>query len=387
MRINHNIGALTTYKLLKSNNKDVDNSLGKLSSGMRINKAGDDAAGLSVSEKKRHRIRGLEQASYNANDGISMIQTAEGALNETHSLLQRIRELAVKAANDTYNDEEKLEIQREIDQLKGEVTRISTDTQFNSRDIINGSMSVTPVLGSPESLVGLISSVTVNTSLDLKNGEYKFTVRASEHMLETVQAGTFDESDYDNYLIDVLDKEGNAVTSNKFTLKFGDKMREYFVDESGTEPVLKSDASIEFDLTIDGSQGLVFHVGADNGQNVKITVSDMSAKALGIDVIDVRSQQGAEDAISYAEAAIERVSAQRSAFGTIQNRLEDIVTNLDVAAENLTASESEIRDIDMALEFVRYTSASVLANAAESMLAQANMEPENMLTLLQGLGK
>lgn len=270
MRINHNIAALNTYRQLTSNTSNTAKSLEKLSSGLRVNRAGDDAAGLAISEKMRGQIRGLDQATRNAHDGISLIQTAEGALNETHSILQRMRELAVQSATDTNTDDDRAEIQKEVEQLQEEITRISTDTEFNTMALLDGTYT-----------------------------------------------------------------------------------------------------------------GKHFHIGANASQSVEFEIADMSASELGVDGVDLSDQADADTAIDTIDAAIATVSAERAKLGAMQNRLEHTINNLGTTSENLSASESRIRDVDMAKEMMEFTKNNILSQASQAMLAQANMQPQSILQLLQ----
>ena len=280
MRINHNIAALNTHRQLSAAVNAQSKSMEKLSSGLRINRAGDDAAGLSISEKMRGQIRGLQMASKNAQDGISMIQTAEGALNEVHSILQRMRELAVQAANDTNVDVDREAIGQELTELGKEITRIKETTQFNEQNLL----------------------------------------------------------------------DGTAGNSGKVT----------------------------------------FQVGANNGQTMEV---DFTTK--GINLNDIETAVGSLDDSNVADSAtatalietindqIKAVSAGRSLLGATQNRLEHTIANLDNAAENLTAAESRIRDVDMAKEMMEQTKAAILAQASQAMLAQANQQPQGVLQLLR----
>jgi flagellin len=236
MRIQHNISALNTHRQLAFNNSQAAKNLEKLSSGFRINRAGDDAAGLAISEKMRGQIRGLEMAAKNAQDGISLIQTAEGALNETHAILQRMRELAVQAANDTNVTADRQAIQDEINALVSEINRIAANTEFNTQKLLDGSFS-----------------------------------------------------------------------------------------------------------------GKVFQIGANSGQSITLSIANMDATALSIDSLDVTSAGSANSAITSINDAIETVSTERSKLGAVQNRLEHTINNLGATAENLTAAESRIRDVDYAL--------------------------------------
>jgi Flagellin and related hook-associated proteins len=269
MRINHNISALNTYRQLSFNNTQTAKNLEKLSSGYRINRAGDDAAGLAISEKMRGQIRGLEMASKNSQDAISLIQTAEGALNETHAILQRMRELAVQGANDTNTTADRQNIQDELNQLLSEIDRISTTTQFNTQNLLDGTFSAT------------------------------------------------------------------------------------------------------------------FQVGANDGQVISLSITDMDSSALGISSISVGDNAAASASMSLLDAAIQNVSKERSKLGALQNRLEHTINNLETSAENLTAAESRIRDVDMAREMMEFTKNNILTQAAQAMLAQANQQPQGVLQLLR----
>lgn len=274
MRIQHNISALNTHRNLTFNNSQSAKNLEKLSSGYKINRAGDDAAGLAISEKMRGQIRGLDMASKNAQDSISLIQTAEGALNETHAILQRMRELAVQSANDTNVSSDRAALQQEITALQEEITRIADTTEFNTQKLLNG---------------------------------------------------TFGSS----------------------------------------------------------AAGKVFHIGANSGQNIKLSIGNMNASSIGVGSVDIGTQSGANAAITTIDAAIKTVSEQRSALGAVQNRLEHTINNLGATSENLTAAESRIRDVDMAKEMMEFTKNNILTQAAQSMLAQANQQPQGVLQLLQ----
>ena len=270
MRIQHNISALNTHRNLSFNNTQAGKSLEKLSSGYKINRAGDDAAGLAISEKMRGQIRGLDMATKNAQDGISLIQTAEGALNESHAILQRMRELAVQAANDTNVDSDRMALQREFDQLVAEIDRIATTTEFNTQKLLDGT--------------------------------------------------------------------------------FTDK---------------------------------VFQIGANSGQTITVAIASMNANVLGVDGLTLDTSDQAQATITAVEEALTTVSEERSKLGAIQNRLEHTINNLGTTSENLTAAESRIRDTDMAKEMMNFTKNNILMQAAQSMLAQANQQPQGVLQLLQ----
>ncbi|WP_088032462.1 flagellin [Evansella clarkii] len=278
MIINNNISALNTHRQMGINQNNMQSSMEKLSSGMRINRAGDDAAGLAISEKMRAQINGLDQASRNSQDGISMIQTAEGALDEVHSILQRMRELAVQSSNDTNVGVDRGEIQKEVDQLAEELVRIKDETQFNKQNLLDGTA-----------------------------GDGSGTVE--------IQTGA---------------NSGQVTTVNFATV----------------------------------------------GVNLETVTTAMSAISLDTD------QATSTAAIDLIDAEIESVSSGRSYLGAMQNRLEHTIANLDNASENLSAAESRIRDVDMAKEMMEMTRANILSQASQSMLAQANQQPQSVLQLL-----
>ncbi|MYL47136.1 flagellin Hag [Virgibacillus halodenitrificans] len=276
MRINHNIAAMNTYRQLNTANNAQSSSMEKLSSGLRINKAGDDAAGLAISEKMRGQIRGLDMAAKNAQDGISLIQTAEGALNETHSILQRMRELAVQSSNDTNTNTDRGELQKELAQLTEEIDRIANNTEFNTKKLLDGSVTT--------------------------------------------------------------------------------------------------------------SGALKFHIGANSGQNITLEITKMNATGSGglnLSGVNISTQSGANTAITTIQTAIDNVSSERSKLGAVQNRLDHTINNLNTSSENLTAAESRIRDVDMAKEMMNQTKNSILSQAAQAMLAQANQQPQGVLQLLR----
>jgi flagellin len=270
MVVQHNLSAMNTNRQMGVVTDALQKSTEKLSSGYKINRAADDAAGLSISEKMRAQIRGLDKASDNAQDGISLIQVAEGALNETHSILQRMNELATQAANDTNTSTDRTAIKAEIDQLTSEINRIQSTTQFNTQNLLDG----------------------------------------------------------------------------KFT-------------------------------------GKNLQIGSLKGQTIKISISNMNAKTLGVSGLTVDKNSTAGISMSKIQAAIDKVSTQRSNLGALQNRLEHTINNLDTTSENTSAAESRIRDTDMADEMVRYSKNNILSQAGNSMLAQANQQTQGVLSLLQ----
>jgi flagellin len=314
MRINHNIASLNTYRQLSANGANTAKSLEKLSSGLRINRAGDDAAGLAISEKMRGQIRGLEMASKNAQDGISLIQTGEGALNETHSILQRMRELAVQSSNDTNTNADRSELQKEVDQLSEELSRIGNNTEFNTQNLLDGSFTGKFQIGANEGqsisltiedMRGNALGMTSNDAVGTIGGVANTTVTDAAHVLE---AGSYTIADNAGTL-ELLDSQGNVIAS--------DAGAGVFDDANGNT--------------------LITIAAAADGDSFKIS---------GIDIND---QASANTAITNIDSAIQNVSAERSKLGAVQNRLEHTINNLGTSSENLTAAESRIRDVDYAL--------------------------------------
>jgi len=274
MRIVNNISAMNTQRVFSGIDNAISKNLEKLSTGLRINRAADDAAGLAISEKMRNQISGLQQAIRNAQDGISLIQTAEGALNETHSILNRMRDLAVQAKNGTYTNEDREKLDKEFKALREEVGRIARDTEFNT--------------------------------LKLLSGQFK-------------------------------------------------------------------------------TNGLKFQIGANKSQDITLTIKDMTSGGLGINslvLVSGSTSANYDTVISNLDNAIKKVSEERANLGAVQNRLEHTINNLGVTAENLSASESRIRDVDMAQEMTKFTKNQILMQSATAMLAQANAKPQMVLSLL-----
>jgi flagellin len=383
---------------LAVNQSNAAKSMERLSSGLRINRAADDAAGLAISEKMRAQVRGLKQAARNAQDGISLIQTAEGALNETHAILQRMRELAVQASNDTLDDQDRAELQKEIADLLEEVDRIASDTQFNTKVLLDGSLAGTGgaggSTGTPATGTATINEVAVTVTggeneayngikIIFAQGEAEDDEGASFNGTDTITVTLFkNKSDYtadeiNNLIANIGALPPTDVEWNQIKVAFtgaidGSSATGTITLSGGEAPTGGSPAS----------GGLIFHIGANAGQSIQLQLSDMSAKGLGIDGINISSQSGANAAQNTLDNAIQLVSAERSKLGAAQNRLEHTISNLGTAAENLQAAESRIRDLDMAEEIMAFTKNNILQQAATAMLAQANMAPQSVLQLL-----
>jgi flagellin len=412
MRINQNISALNAYRQLSINNSSLQKSLEKLSSGLRINRAGDDAAGLAISEKMRAQIRGLNQSVRNAQDAISMIQTAEGALNEVHSILQRMRELAIQAGNDTNTDKDRAEIQKEINQLTSEINRIANTTEFNTQKLLNATAG-TVTAGTAATVTG--TTITLGTSTDFSTTNLVFDVVIGGTTKTVALNKNYDGS---TNTIDTLVTDLNTALSGAATVtKSGNAL---VITASNTTDSIEIKTPTSGSLSAIGltpgiynptpakSSSFIMQIGANENQTMTLDLSDMRASALGISsntgssgftssmtvtngtnntaveyALDVSNATNAANAVTKIQAAIDTVSAERSKLGAYQNRLEHTINNLSVAAENLTAAESRIRDVDMAKEMMEFTKQSILQQAATAMLAQANQLPQAVLQLLR----
>lgn len=541
MVVQHNMSAMNANRNLGITTGLQAKSSEKLSSGYKINRAADDAAGLSISEKMRSQIRGLNKASDNAQDGISLIQTAEGALNESHSILQRMRELSVQAANGTETDDDREAVQNEIAQLQEELTRISETTEFNTMKLLDGSRSgstatsgsgpkfgvvdtqlsgggalitsnvkgVTVTIAAPatnkagqESAIWAADGISLTLNLaagkvytqdeidelvanarqedssadavpadikiSLKNGVLTATDGetsdataggAKATSTAVTATGTFVGA---NQVSFTANKYGTEFNGTKFNIKFGAengkedvtvttgktaieidgtntvKAGEYDINLAAGKEYTAEDiedilakAGFDFDVTLSGAtpdephtvfatssataftgitmangaglgsanamwgqagydgvssgEGLTLQIGANEGQTMSFSIDNMSARALGVDgnKINLNTQAGAQKATTTIDEAIKKVSEQRGRLGAIQNRLEHTIANLDTAAENTQNAESRIRDTDMAEEMVQYSKNNILAQAGQSMLAQANQSTQGVLSLLQ----
>jgi flagellin len=380
MRINNNLMAMNTHRQLGVATNGGAKSMEKLSSGMRINKAGDDAAGLSISEKMRGQIRGLNQASSNSQDGISMIQTAEGALNETHAILQRMRELTVQANNGTNIKEDREKIQQEIKELSEEITSIGDKTQFNKQNLLDGSLGATTdnVGISIDGSVGSVFKIADVTGAKIDAG---YIITSDDGTDNTITLSNADGSL--TQTITVTDVTAMTVGDKLHFEKFGVTI------EATANDVSSLAATNTFDVD---ANGVSFQVGANGSQSLSLSIDDLRADKLGsgtlkMDAIDVTDFTVAgmsfENQIAAIDDAISKVSEQRSNLGSKQNRLEHTIKNLDTSAENLQAAESRIRDVDMAKEMMEQTKNNILSQASTAMLAQANRSPEGVLQLLR----
>lgn len=387
MIINHNMAALNTHRQLSTNNTNSSKSLEKLSSGLRINRAGDDAAGLAISEKMRGQIRGLDQSNRNAQDSISLIQTAEGALNETHSILQRMRELAVQASNDTNSTTDRDEIQKEINQLTDEIDRIANTTEFNTQKLLDGTKKGLVDAAESETTLQLNTkanlTISTGTATDIATSATITITRTNGASGTTFNSSEFTVGNPSGLTITMTD--GDTIvweTGNNIELT-GGTLASLAVGESITISV-KGQITASTDVT----DAFSMQIGANSGQNILLGINSMKADDIGVrqtdgDALDVSDYENATAAITTINNAIETVSAERSKLGAVQNRLEHTINNLGTSSENLTAAESRVRDVDMAKEMMNFQKNNILSQAAQAMLAQANQQPQGVLQLLQ----
>ena len=382
-------------------------SMEKLSSGLRINRAADDAAGLAISEKMRGQIRGLKQATRNAQDGISLIQTAEGSLNETHSILQRMRELADQAANDTNTLTDRKEIQKEINQLLVEYDRIADNTEFNTQKLLNGTFTGKKLhIGANQGQNLQVDIGSMNTDAI---GDLAVAAAATIGGIDftAVESGLAGNDISITFAVGTEAQELSVeVTDKAITVNLGGTYDTAFDVTSTLDDIVAAiNANADASALVSASGGgtsiataaaaTPLAGGADEGGAgiSKLAVSDDAIKSLAATATDaeieaatanvgVLTQAGADAAITNINDAIEQVSAERSKLGALQNRLEHTISNLGTSAENLQAAESRIRDVDMAEEMMAFTKFQILQQASTAMLAQANMAPQSVLQLL-----
>ncbi|MGF2054403.1 flagellin [Vagococcus fluvialis] len=399
MRINTNVPALNTYSRLTSANNAKSDSLAKLSSGLRINRAGDDAAGLAISEKMKGQIGGLKQATRNAQDGISLIQTAEGALNETQDIVNRMRDLASQGANDTLSNDDRAEINKEFNSLKEEIDRISQTTNFNGKTLLDGNYDSSSTAdikhnGNVDMYMTVnFTDKSLEGQFDVsfgraKDGEADVTLSgagASEHTLVNNNDGTY--SIYKSTDVTELLDENDDPTG-KFVAKQGAQsagtVKLTTEGRYGTDAVTAAETTIETTFKkAENKSGLNFHIGANTSDVINVELGTTNCKSLDIERLQLTDREASEAAISQLDVASSKISSTRSDLGAAQNRLQHTINNLAVAQENLTEANSRIRDVDMAEEMMNFTKNNILSQAATSMLSQANAMPQSVLSLLQ----
>ena len=374
MRINYNVSAMLSNNALSTNDDLLSKSVERLSSGLKINHAKDNPAGLAMSKRMNAQIEGLSVANQNASDGVSIIEIADGAMTEISEMLQRINELSVKAANGTMSDTDRATVQDEVKQLKEEITRISDVTEFNGQKLLNGEYDLKGYTNKQE----------------VKVNYYSTDVPVKEYTIKSIPL----TKDADGNI--VLDGDvtfGDGFPDAK-TLKTelkddlltitGENGFEMRLDVSGTLNGAQTGTTVK-DLKINatGIGAMRLQIGANEHQVLEVNIPAVSLQNMGIENVDVSTAEGADDAIDRVDGAIKYVSSVRGRLGAFQNRLESTINSLDITSENMTSAYSRIMDVDMAEEMTSYTTYQILAQAGTSMLAQANERPSQVLQLLQ----
>jgi flagellin len=403
LRTNQNIAAMNAYRNLTVTDGQMSKSLEKLSSGFRINRAADDAAGLSISEGLRAQVGGLKVAVRNAQDGISVVQTAEGAMSEVHSILQRMRDLAVQASNTGSQDADaRTAAQTEFDQLKTEIDRIGNTTRFGSTKLLDGT------LGASASSTGTLQTGPLTTDATAANHTFTVGFNDNNGNARTVTVALADSTSYTGQAI--VDAVNSAVSTAQAGWGAGNTtdFHAELVQGLGSSFQVKLSSSKDFTTSAVGSQlsgsvlqaaaahavtgtGGSFQVGANNGASgvdkINVAISDVRTSALAggsLGAVSAKIASGDASAIDDIDKAIKSISTARANLGAYQNRFEHTISNLSVTQENLSASESRIRDTDMAQEMVSFTRSQILTQAGTAMLAQANQAPQQVLQLLRG---
>ena len=393
LRINTNVTSLAAQRTLSANNKQQASTLGKLSSGSRIVRAADDAAGLAISEKLKAQIRGMNQAERNANDGISLIQTAEGALNEVNAILIRMRELSVQSASSTVNDDNREAINAEFVQLNNEIDRISTVTSYNNTTLLTGyGNTVNKDAATSTALASVTTGVVGVQNSGAAGGTYNFIDVAGDNQItlgngvatQTIDIGPA----LDNDAVGGVVATSSSIVANfdrlgiQLTLS-GEK------DPQGLNPATAGyrDAGLSGAvIEINAGTGGTFQVGPNDGavHRIEINIEDMRASGavLNLSTSSVSSLAGAQSSMETIDLAISTVAGQRGDLGAFQNRLAFNMRANQNTIENITASESAIRDADIATEVSAFTRAQILVQSGTSLLAQANVLPQNALSLL-----
>ena len=411
MRIQHNIMAMSAYRNYSKNTSALSKNLEKLSSGYKINRAGDDAAGLAISEKMRAQITGLKAANKNVKDGVSLVQTAEGALQEVHDMLNRMDSLATQSANGTYDNEvDRANLQKEVNALKSEIDRIADSSNFNGQKLLDGSMDglQTDIYKGAANTAGNTAAVDLSIAHDKQisvgGAKLDFTIKFvaadandptatlnadGSLSIKLKQDSTATAADIQNLIahanIDAVKDKLTDAEKADLNQALAD------VKVSGKDFVLGANdtnvttAAGTADPTRNTGEKLTLQIGdtADSFNKMKVNVGDMHSKALGLADLTIADQDGAAAAIQKIKDAINTVSSTRGDLGAVQNRLEHTQNNLSVMTENIQDAESTIRDTDVADEMMAYTKNNILVQSAQAMLAQANQVPQGVLQLLQ----
>lgn len=395
MRINTNLNAMTALNSATKNTALAGSSMEKLSSGLKINKAADNATGLAISEKMRSQIRGLDQASQNTQDGISVVQTAEGAIEEVGNIVQRMRELAVQGANETNTGSDRAKISEELTQLHEEIDRIAESTQFNGKDLLNGKNEVrTEKVYKTTEETGKTKDINVQNGFDFEGlgNEIKVDIAAGAG----AGKGTISLKNANGYgiAVDNINAQGKISEGAKITItdENGKTMTLIASQDITAATDVKIGSVTSTDKSINGKE-ISLQVGANtsDSQTLKVKIENVSTDSLGLDkdTITKMAKEGkkgttaANDMINSLDKALERVNTSRANLGAMQNRLETTASNLTTSNENLTAAESRIRDVDVAEEMMNLSKLNLINQAAQAMMSQAKSQPEGVMQLLR----
>lgn len=383
MRVGTNISALTANNALKKTDKRLTNSMGKLSSGYKVNYAKDNPAGIAIAKRMNSQIKGISLAGDNAADAISVIETADGALSEIHAILQRMNELAMDAATGTKTEEDRKVIDSEVQQLKEEITRIAQSTDFNGQPLLDGRFDLRGYSSNADLKVAYYSD-------EVPIGKYKIDLETALDGNGDLRVSAFSLTDSKGDPLTVNITHPNPpdelVGADNMVTIIGDNGFEIKV-QTQTDTGEVSLTGVELDMT--GIGAMRMQIGANEGQVLAIRIPEVSLRMMGFTDLSVADAAGkepgqnAQEALDSIKDAINFISLVRARLGAYQNRLESASANLDVSEENLTSSYSRIMDVDMAEEMTRYTTEQVLIQAGTNMLAQANERPQAVLQLLQ----
>ena len=410
MRIQHNIMAMNAYRNYANNTSALSKNLEKLSSGYKINRAGDDAAGLAISEKMRAQITGLDKAQDNAKDGISLVQTAEGALTEVHDMLNRMYELAEQSANGTFEDgTDRKQLQKEVNQLKSEINRIADSANFNGIKLLDGSMSANATTKLTSTATNSKAGVDLNIVADSvydatgKRTELDFSLSVTT----TANSPGVSVDENGTVLITVIGKDADGISAEEIQAMLAkakaanSKVSEDIMNavrdatvtgkgivapKSATNATKWTDvATVTSATTANEGESLVLQIGdtSDRFNQLRVGIKDCHVDALGLTDMKIGDQDSAAKALDKIKSAINYVSDVRGTLGATQNRLDHTINNLSVMQENIQDAESTIRDTDVADEMMAYTKNNILIQSAQAMLAQANQVPQGVLQLLQ----
>jgi flagellin len=386
MKINYNAAAMRANNALNTSDSNVSKSLQRLSSGLKITAAKDNPSGYAIARRMNTQITGISEATQSANNGISIIETADGALSEIQEMLQRMNELAVKGATGTLTTTDRQMINEEVKQLKEEIQRVGTDTEFNGQPILDGSFDLKGYTSDALAKVDYYSDEVLSGTYTIDALKVVYDENGEIDLEKTKENLSLGDGFTDDVQLTAATGNKLTFTGNQdfeITLAIEKPEAQYDADGKLTGYLPTERSFTDLDLDITGIGAMDTQIGANEGQQLNIRIPTISLDKLGIEDTEMTTQDSSSDAINEVKGAILYVSQARSRLGAYQNRLEHTVNNLDISNENMTSSYSRIMDVDMAEEMTNYTTEQVISQAATSMLAQANERPSQVLQLLQ----